>query len=117
MDSLDNLLAALDRSIANSKKTVEIGAAVGRLMLSRDFKRVILDGYFKDEATRLVHELAKVENQSEARRVSLVRQMDSVANLKAYMDRLVDEAGFAEKDIALNNQSRDQLIEGEEDGR
>lgn len=42
-------------SIEEAKKQVELGAAIRRLESNSDFRKVISETYFRDEAARLAH--------------------------------------------------------------
>ena len=44
----------LEMSIDEAKELIALGESIERLYKNKDFKKVILEGYFKDEAVRLV---------------------------------------------------------------
>ena len=46
---------AIERDIKEARKHVELGDSLERLLNNRDFKKVIVEGYFEKEAARLVH--------------------------------------------------------------
>ena len=48
-------IQGIERNITKSVAAIERGIALERLRVNKDFKSIVLDGYFKDEAVRLVH--------------------------------------------------------------
>lgn len=54
MDFDGNDMETIEVSIEEARKVVKRGDAIERLMKNRDFKMIFLDGYFKEEAHRLV---------------------------------------------------------------
>ena len=71
-------LEAIDRSIKQSQAIVELGSAVDRLRSNKDFKKIVIEGYFEKEAIRLVHLKADPSMQSAASQQSINQQMDAI---------------------------------------
>lgn len=77
-------IKTLEENIQRAKELVECGSAMERLRSNRDFKKVVLDGYFKAEAVRLVHLKADPAMQSDASQASIIRQIDAIGSLSDY---------------------------------
>lgn len=101
----------LESQIEKDKKTVERGKALKRLLTSTDFKNVILSGFLREHALELVYDRAN----SEADDDSTSRKIDGVAQFKAYLDKILEDAEYAEKAVAENSetlyQSRNEEIQ------
>jgi len=58
--------------------------ALNRLMEDKDFKKVIIEGYFKDEAIRLTGLLAHDEIRRQNLRPAIMEQLVAISNLQDY---------------------------------
>ncbi len=103
----------IEAQLKAAKGTVEFYQALERLTESKDFKKVILDGYFKDEAVRLVHLKADPAMQSADAQKSLVAQMDSIGALTTYFRSLRLKAEMATKSIAANEDALAEIADEE----
>jgi hypothetical protein len=92
----------IETQLKVAKGIVEFHQSLERLADSKDFKKVILDGYFKDEAIRLVHLKADPAMQSADTQKSLLAQMDSIGALSSYFRSVRLKAEMAAKTIASN---------------
>lgn len=100
----------LESQIQKDKRVVERGKALKRLLTSTDFRNVILSGFLREYALDLVYERA---NSNEVDDVTS-RRIDGVAQFKAYLDKVIEDAEYAEKSVAENSedlyQSRNEEI-------
>lgn len=106
----ESIIQQIDKSIQQAKMLVEVGKALSRLSSNRDFKTVITTGYFEREAIRLVHLKADVNMQSSEAQCMILKQMDSIGALHAYLDGATFLAELAEKNIKLDEEERDELL-------
>ena len=90
----------LQHSIQSSKKFVELGNALERLLQNRDFKSVLLEGYLEHEAIRLVHLKADPAMQTPAHQLSIVNQIDAIGAVSAYLNEVRRQGEMAKKIIA-----------------
>lgn len=101
----------LESQIEKDKRIVERGKALKRLLTSTDFRNVILSGFLREHALELVYERA---NSSEADDKTS-RKIDGVAQFKAYLDKVIEDAEYAEKAVTENSetlyQSRNEEIQ------
>lgn len=92
-------IAELDQSIADNTKLVELAKALSRLESNRDFKKIIGEGYFTQEAVRLVHAKADPAFGTPERQASIIRQMDSIGNLADYFRTVRSQGEIAQKSV------------------
>ena len=104
-------LQQLEQSIQQSQKIVDAGICLERLMNNRDFKKVFLEGYFEQEAVRLVHLKADDNMQSEASQNSIDKQMLAIGLVGGYLRTLRHRANMAASALAFNEQTRNELLE------
>ena len=100
----------LEANIRESRKILKRGEALERLYSNRDFKEVILSGYMEKEAIRLVHLRSDPAMQSPMMQESIIKQIDSVANLGDYFRTVAHKAMVAEKGIASDEETREEIL-------
>jgi hypothetical protein len=110
--TLDQEIKALDNNIESAKESIEFGSAVGKLRSNRDFKQVILEGYFKAEAIRLVHLKADPNMQSPEKQQSIVSQMDAIGAFMQYLDTAMHMAALATRTKEESEELRSELAGG-----
>jgi len=117
--SIDTDRAEVELSMKNARKTRDLALSLERLRSNRDFKALILDGYFREEAIRLVHLRSDPAYQGPEKQALLLLDIDAVANLASYfrtVDALGETARKALKDgeETLEHLAQDELAEGSE---
>lgn len=100
----------IERNIRAARAQIELGAALERLRQNKDFKEIVLTGYFEREAIRLVHAKAEPHLQSEESQKSIVSQMDAIGNFRGFLDLIVRDAMLAEKSIGQAEEIRDEML-------
>lgn len=109
--SNENEIAAIEQNINQAKEAQELGNALQRLFKNADFRKVIKDGYFTDEAVRLVHLRGDPSFKAPDRQALILAQIDAISNLNQYFLTVQQLAGMADKDIEQGNAVLDELRE------
>ena len=78
----EDAIKAIEISSEFARSVVKKGEVWTRLLKNRDFKKAILDGYFKEESERLVGLLADPEFADEKSQQMLTDQMKGIAYLR-----------------------------------
>lgn len=108
-------IEALDANIKQAQKIVDVADALERLKTNRDFKKVILEGYFEQEAVRLVHLKADSNMQSDASQKSILSQMDAIGGLNQFFETTFYKANQAKRAIEADEETRAEILaEGNE---
>lgn len=109
---MDNTQAIQDieLNIKQAQLLVDTGNALERLRSNRDFKAVVMDGYFEKEAVRLVHLKGDPNMQTPEYQASIIKQMDAIGALNQYFNTVFHRASLAEKAIAADEETRDELL-------
>ena len=68
-------IASIEQDITKAKGVIDFSNALVRLKGNRDFKEVVLTGYFETEAIRLVHLKAEPHMQAPDSQLSIVSQI------------------------------------------
>lgn len=106
-------ILAIEENIKQARKFVEAGEALERLKSNRDFKKVVLEGYFEKEAIRLVHLKSDQSFQSPEMQASILAQIDAIGAVSQYFSTVLHKASIARKAIASDEETREEILEEE----
>lgn len=101
---------SIERNIREAKKVVEFGNALERLTSNRDFKKVILEGYFEKEAVRLVHLKADPSMQSAESQKSILTQIDAIGAVTQFLNTAMHMSRLAQKSIGDDEEMLAELL-------
>ena len=105
-----NELQQLDDNIKQAQKIADLGDALNRLRNNRDFKKVIQEGYFEQEAIRLVHLMSDSNMQTPEMQTSIHKQMIAIGGFRDYLDTLFIRADMARRSVAADENTRDEIM-------
>lgn len=94
---------------AEAELTIEKRDALLRLFAHKDFKAVISEGYFKDEAVRLVEAKGNPMMADEADQAAILKDIDGIGSLRCYFHATKHAGDMAEK--ALEDEEADRLAD------
>lgn len=97
--TFDQTIQALDAQVEQGKKLVEASASLERLKSNRDFKKLILEGYFKDDAIRLTSLLGHPAYQDPAKRQVIYGDLHAIAGLQEYFRTVLIQGEQGQKQI------------------
>jgi hypothetical protein len=103
-------LQEIEQEIKESQQVVDLANSFDRLTSNRDFRKIILEGYFKDEAIRLVHLKADPAMQTAVHQANIIKDIDAIGSLSGYFRTLVQKGNLAKKSIASAEEARDELV-------
>jgi hypothetical protein len=103
-------LAALDRQEKGAKKRVELGNALDRLRSNRDFNKLIVDGYLRDEAVRLVHLKASPDMQTAEHQAAITRDIDAIGTLNEFFNNTAALARMSNKELGDVEAMRAEIL-------
>lgn len=103
----------LELNIDQAKDLVNRGQAVNRLLENKDFNAIIRQGYFHDEAVRLVHLKSSPAMRTEEKQTAILKEMDGIGSLLGYLQKLQHQAELAQQAI---EESEDTLAEIRSEG-
>lgn len=105
------MLRQVEKDIQQQKRVIDLGDALERLKSNRDFKKVITEGYFEQEAIRLVHLKSNPSTQSDESQKSIDQQIISIGSLGQYFTTVDQLANMARKNLDMYEQTREDLIQ------
>lgn len=105
----EKYIKELEANIESAKESIELGASLERLFSNRDFKKVVLNGYFKEEAVRLVHLKGAPESQNSDAQMSIVNKIDAISSFSNFLKDIARDAELADKTVSLDEQTRNEI--------
>jgi hypothetical protein len=106
----NSTLEAIEISLKEARKMVDLGRSLERLEMNPDFQKVIRDGYFRDEAVKLVHARVQPNLQLPQQQAWLVSRMDAIGALSQYFENLRNDAGLAAKALEDGTKTQAELL-------
>lgn len=106
---MSNQRTAIEANIKEARKLVELGDALERLKANKDFRAVIMTGYFEQEAIRLVQAKSNPGFQSPEMQKSIITQMDSIGNLNLYFQTVAQQASMSRKNIEIDESMLEEI--------
>ncbi len=103
-------LQQLESNIKLAQKIVDMGDALDRLRNNRDFKKVIGEGYFEQEAIRLVHLMSDSNMQSPEIQQSIHKRMIAVGMFREFLETLATRANMARRAVEADEATRDEIL-------
>jgi hypothetical protein len=100
----------IELNIQEARAMVALGKSLETLHNNSDFKKVIVDGFIRDEAIRLVHLKADPSMQSKESQETIVQQMDAIGGLLKYFSIIEHKAYLAEKAIESDQQTIAEIL-------
>lgn len=97
--------------IKRNKAIVAQYEALNRLRSTRDFKAVIMEGYLKSEAVRLVHLRTDPSMQTPAKQEEIMKQIDGIGAFISFMYVLEQMGIQALKNIDTAEANLEELRE------
>lgn len=114
MNSSD--IAALEASIKQNQQIIAYGDALSRLENNKDFKKIFLEGYFREEAIRLVGLLGDPYLGTPEKQASIIKQMEGISNLRSYLILLAQNAMKAKHVLSEEEEALEEILNSDEAG-
>ena len=107
-----NDIHEVELSIEHAKKLVERGQMAQKLASNYEFKKLVLEGYFVEEAARLVH-LFSDPNIPEDVRTYIERDLQCPGAFKRYLSTIVQMGLQAAQEIKDAHQTLEDIRQEE----
>ena len=108
-DTLKQELAEIDGRIEELKEKIELGKALEELHEDERFKKVVLEGYFDEEAKRLFGLLTTPTSLKRDQLENVMDKLSAIRNFKGYFKEILLQAGMAPSQIEEEEAYRQQV--------
>ena len=92
-------IESVEISLTHARATVEVSKAVERLLKNRDFKKVVLEQYFEQEAIRLVLLKSDPNWQKPEAKAEIEAQMCGIGEFRKYLNAKIQLGHMAARAI------------------
>lgn len=103
-------LEQIELSISQAKLSTDNLHALNRLTKNKDFEQLILEGYFKEEASRLVLIKAEPQMESESDQATIAKHIDAIGYFRQYLHTIQQIGRMAERAIADDEKTREEML-------
>ena len=110
---MSNQVQEIQIDITEAQNKMKDADALDRLHKNPDFKKIILEGYFQQQAAGLVAMRAHPAMQAETQQANLLRSIDAVGELQQFFSGIFQQGNTAKEAIT---QSEIELAEMADEG-
>lgn len=104
----------LDLEIEDAKKSIALSDALERLQNNPDFKTVVQEAYFKEEASNVVLAKAVPHLRSDQHQKVFEQRIIGIGEFRQWLSEVVAQGNMARKALEEAEQMRDEIESGEE---
>lgn len=102
-------LEQIELTEQEAKAKIELAKSLDRLSSNRDFKKIVLEGYFKEEAIRLVFAKSNPQCHSPEIQAAILRDIDAIGSFRQYLGQIEFDAMQAKKALQDCSDHREAL--------
>jgi hypothetical protein len=107
----DNQLQEINLTIEEAQKNIELMEAYHRLQDNLDFKKLILEGYYINEAADLVANKVRPELAQEHHQQMIDRLILGVGGLRMYLTKVHNMGVQAKNALDAHYRTREEIME------
>lgn len=108
--STENDLQQIEVTLEQAQETLKRRDAVERLRNNKDWKLIVEDGYFSEEAVRLVLLKADHNMQSDELQKDIMKQIDGIGSFREFIRTIYQLGQLAQNTITADEQTREELL-------
>lgn len=113
MSQLQEEIKQVELSIEEAKKAVNEAELAYKLSTNAAFKKLVLEGYFVEEAARLAHLLTDPEMVNQGAVPQIENAIKGIGGFKRYLSTKMQLGAIAENAIRDNQETLEELREEE----
>ncbi len=110
MNSQEQQMEQVEVSIEKAREGIRRLGRLNKLTANTDFKELILEGYFEQEASRLVLLKASPNMQDDAAQKAIILAIDSIGHFRQHLYTIMHVGRMAQKALADDEETREQLL-------
>jgi len=110
--NLDEQIEAVELSITQAEMHISNMKSMEQLTKNPAFISIIIEGYFKEEASRLVLLKADPSMQGDEEQVQITKSIDSIGYLRLHFNTIMQFGKMATKALEDHKETHSELLEG-----
>ena len=107
--NMEEQLEVLESNMTESKHFVDVKNSLVKLQKSKDFKKVVIEYYFKEEAARLV--MAKSSNLTEEQQMVIDKMIYGIGSLAKFFDSVLSRGIQAEQQVVEDEETKANILQ------
>jgi len=108
--SITQALEQIELSIGQAKANIEKMEALQRLTANKDFEKIVLEGYFEKEASRLVLLKAEPAVQGADEQSQINKSIDAIGYVRQYFNTIMQFGRMSERALLEDEKTREELL-------
>lgn len=113
--SIEQEIQQLEISMDEARHAIDMLKTLERLADNKDFQKVITEGFFKEEASRVVLLRGDLNATEEIER-HCDKQINGIGILRGYFQKIRYLGNMAEKSLAEHQETREELLREQLEG-
>jgi len=113
MNNSEAQLEAVELSIENATKNIARMESLQKLTDNKEFNTIVLEGYFKDEASRLVLIKADPNMQDDVEQKSIDNQIIAIGHVRQYFGTIMQIGTMSAKALNDDMETREEILAGD----
>ena len=113
MSQIDNQIEQIEVSINQAKNAIDRMHAFQKLLTNENFKSILEEGYFKEEASRLVLLKSDPQMSSDENQKAVDNAIIGIGQLRQYFQTTMQLGRMAEKALIDDEISHEELLREE----
>lgn len=110
MSTTEQQLEQVEISIEQAKEAIAKRDALVRLTANPDFKKIVLEGYFEKEASRLVLLKADPEMQGDTEQKQINNSINAIGYVRLYFHTIMQIGAQMDRTMAEDEKTREELL-------
>jgi len=107
---MESDIEQVEISIEQARKLIDERDRARALTDNPDFKKLVLEGYFKDESVRLVLLKAEPGMQTKEHQEAILKSMDGIGMLQQYFRNIMQQGAMAERSLIDDQATLSELM-------
>ena len=105
----DNVIEEIELDIKEAREFIALNDSLERLKKNRDFKKLIMEDYFREESVRLVHLRSHPNMQSDESQDLINKQINGIGALITYLRAVGYQADQAARAIDAGEEALEEI--------
>lgn len=102
-------LQEIEANIARNKEIIAKGASLERLKANPDFKKIVSEGFLKENAVRLVHLKGDKNMIDPHKQAAIQAEIDAIGHFASYLNGVSRFASLAADSLSADEQTREEI--------
>ena len=104
-------IQSIEMSMEQAKKSIAARDSFVKLLKNRDFDKLIVKGYFEDEASKMVLTKALPDMQDAESQEAIMKSIDAIGHLRQHFIAIKQLGDTAERTLKNDEATKEELLQ------